>query len=368
MRNFKDARRIVVKIGTNLLTEGNAVNVAYIDKISAQLAELIRKGYQVLVVSSGAIGMGAAELGFTRKVTDIRMRQACAAIGQPLLMHQYRESFRRYDLRIAQVLLTREVLNNRSSYLNLRNSVEKLLDLQVIPIFNENDSISTDEIGNAFGDNDRLSAMVASKVDADLLVILTDIDALYDGDPKGGREVHRIPVVKEIDDEILSYAGSAGSRFSTGGMRTKLNAVSITASAGCRTVLAHGGEEDILARILGGEDVGTLFLAKERLSARTRWILNSSPKGRIVVDEGALKALRRHKSLLPSGILAVEGVFQEGDVVQLNDVAKVVPAYNSSEIENLIGKHSSEVTRIYGPERREEIARPEDIVFLAEHE
>jgi len=366
VRNFSTTKRIVIKIGTNLITTLNALDTEYMDTISHQIAELVEKDYQVLLVSSGAIGMGATELGFATRVTDVRMRQACAAIGQPLLMHQYRESFVPHNIRIAQVLITREVLNNRKSYLNLRNSVEELLALHVVPIFNENDSISTDEIGNAFGDNDRLSAMVASKVDADLLVILSDIEALFDGDPKGEREVHRIPVVEQVDDEILSYAGSPGSRFSTGGMLTKLKAASIAASAGCRTILAHGRQPRILQRILAGEDIGTLFLAQEKLSARTRWILNSSPKGKIVVDEGALAALRRHKSLLPSGIKAVEGIFNEGDVVLINEVAKAVPAYNSSEIESLMGKHTREVTELYGSARRDEIARPEDIVFVVE--
>jgi glutamate 5-kinase len=359
---------VVVKVGTNLLTRGNSLDTDYMDRISAQISALLERGLQVLLVSSGAIGMGAAELGLTRRVTDVKMRQACAAIGQPLLMYQYRESFSRYNVRIAQVLLTRDVLDRRSSYLNLRNSVEKLLSLQVVPIFNENDSISTDEIGNAFGDNDRLSAMVASKIDADILIILSDIDALYDGDPKGNTPVNRIGVVEKIDEQIYSFAGSPGSLFSTGGMTTKLKAASIAANAGCRTVLAHGREENILDRILSGEDIGTLFLAREKLSARSRWILNSLPKGKIVVDEGAMRALRRHKSLLPSGILAVEGVFNGGDVVQINEEAKGVPAYNSTEIENLIGKHSSEVTRIYGGDRRKEIARPEDIVFLTDRE
>jgi len=366
VRDFSTTKRIVIKIGTNLITTENSLDIAYMDTISGQIAELVKQDHQVLLVSSGAIGMGATELGISTRVTDIRMRQACAAIGQPLLMHQYRESFVPHDVRIAQVLITREVLNNRKSYLNLRNSVEELLGLKVVPIFNENDSISTDEIGTAFGDNDRLSAMVASKVDADLLIILSDINALYNGDPKGTQDVKRIPVVAQVDEQILDYAGTPGSRFSTGGMLTKLKAASIAASAGCRTVLSHGKEPRILQRILEGEDLGTLFLAQEKLSARTRWILNSVPKGKITVDKGALSALRDHKSLLPSGIKSVEGVFQQGDVVQINEVAKAVPTYNSREIETLMGKHTREVAALYGTGRRNEIARPEDIVFMVE--
>ncbi len=368
MNSMDGVKRLVIKIGTNLLTPGNRLDTDYIDVISGQIAELERQGYRVLLVSSGAIGMGAAELGLTERVTDVRMRQACAAIGQPLLMYQYRKSFTVYGITIAQVLITREVLNNRRSYLNLRNSVEQLLSLGVVPIFNENDSISTDEIGNAFGDNDRLSAFVASKVDADLLLLLTDIDALYSGDPKRDPDATRISRVERIDETVLSYAGAEGSEFSTGGMKTKLRAAQIAADAGCRMMLAHGREPRILPRIMAGEDVGTLFEASSKLSNRTRWILNSVPKGKILVDRGAMAAIKRRKSLLPSGILGVEGVFEGGDVVSINDEAKAVPAFNSSEIEHLMGKHSSEVAALYGRERREEIARPEDIVFPTEQE
>jgi glutamate 5-kinase len=356
--------RVVVKIGTNLLTGNGGIDGAYIDSVGEQFSRQLAAGRQLLLVSSGAIGLGAGELGITSRVSDIRMRQACAAIGQPLLMYRYREAFARHATTIAQVLLTREVFDNRRSYLNLRNAVEQLLDLGSVPIFNENDSISTEEIGTAFGDNDRLSALVASKVDADLLIILSDIDALYDGDPKSNPRARRIGRVEQVDERIMSYAGSAGSEFSTGGMATKLKAARIAAAAGCATVLAHGREERILERILEGEDVGTLFLPGEKLSNRSRWILNSVPKGTIVVDEGAVEALRRHKSLLASGIKRIEGVFNAGEVVEINGVARAVPAYNSRELESLIGKHTSEVTEIFGAERREEIARPEDIVFL----
>ncbi|MFO7850483.1 MAG: glutamate 5-kinase [Spirochaetia bacterium] len=361
-------KRVVIKLGTNLLTPENRLDTDYIDVIAGQIAELVHRKIQVLLVSSGAIGMGATELGLEERVTEIRMRQACAAIGQPLLMYQYRKSFSVYGLTIAQVLITQEVLSNRKSYLNLRNSVEQLLSLGVVPIFNENDSISTDEIGTAFGDNDRLSAYVASKVDAELLVLLSDIDSLYSGDPKQDPDAFRIPKVDRVDDTVLSYAGDKGSEFSTGGMKTKLKAAKIAADAGCRMVLAHGRVPRILPKILAGEDVGTLFEASSKLSNRTRWILHSVPKGRIVVDRGAMEALKKHKSLLPSGILRVEGIFESGDVVSINDEAKAVPAFNSSEIEHLMGKHSSEVAALYGENRREEIARPEDIVFPTNHE
>ncbi len=364
MRNFKEIKRLVIKIGTNLLTEGNRLNIAYVDTVCRQISLLKERGIDVLLVSSGAIGMGAAELGLKTKVTDIKMRQACAAIGQPLLMHQYSESFSRYSVPIAQVLLTREVFNNRKTFLNLRNSVETLLSLGVVPVVNENDSISTAEIGTAFGDNDSLSAYVASKVDAGLLIILTDIDGLFNGDPRKDPGAKLVKVVHKITPEVLDFAGSEGSIFSTGGMKTKLKAAAIAGTAGCKTIICHGQKEDILLRLLDGEEEGTLFFGGERLSARARWILNSAPKGEIHIDSGALNALHRNKSLLPSGIISVEGIFNAGDVVSINGCAHGVSSFTSTEIENLIGRHSADIESIVGTGRRDVIARPEDIVFL----
>lgn len=364
MRNFKDLKRLVIKIGTNLLTRDNSIDTDYIESISYQISEVRARGIQVLLVSSGAIGMGANHLGLKGKVSDIKMRQACAAVGQPLLMHRYGESFRKYSIPIAQVLLTREVFDNRRSFLNLKNSVETLLSMGVIPIINENDSVSTAEIGNAFGDNDSLSAFVASKVDARLLVILTDIDGLYSGDPRKDHSASLIKTVEEVTDDIMAYAGAAGSTFSTGGMKTKLNAAVIAGAAGCKTIIAHGKKEYILTRLLDGEETGTLFMPGEKISARARWILNSVPKGRINVDDGALDALRRSKSLLPSGVVSVEGVFKSGDVVSINGIAHAVTGFTSTEMENLIGKHSKEIENILGSGRRDVVARPEDIVFF----
>jgi glutamate 5-kinase len=292
------------------------------------------------------------------------MRQACASIGQPLLMKEYKDAFKEHGIVIAQVLLTREVLNNRRSYLNLRNSVETLLGLGVVPIFNENDSISTAEIGNAFGDNDRLSALVASKVDADLLILLTDIDALYSSNPKENPGAVPIHTVEKVTEEILACAGAAGSTFSTGGMKTKVLAAQIAGQAGCRMVLAHGKEPDVLSRILGGEEIGTIFLAGEKLANRERWILNSSPQGKILVDEGAVAAMRKHKSLLPSGVHEVQGVFAAGDVIGVNEIAKIVTGLNSTELKSLLGRHSSEIRKLLGASKRDVVARPEDIVFL----
>lgn len=364
MRNFEKAKRVVIKIGTNILSKNESIDAGYVEQVSGQVNALLRMGKQVVIVTSGAIGMGARQLKLETKPGEVRMRQACAAIGQPMLMAEYRRAFERFGVTVAQALLTAEVLNNRKTYLNLQNSIETLLKLGVVPILNENDSISTDEIGTAFGDNDRLSALVASKIDADLLIILTDIDSLYDKDPKKYADAKPIDTVFEITDEIIKSAGGRGSKFSSGGMRTKIEAAKIAANAGCRIVLANGRAENVIERIIAGETIGTLFLPKRKLSNRERWILNSSPAGKIIIDDGAIKAVKDKKSLLPSGIKGVEGTFEAGEVIWLNDKAKAVTNFSSGELKTLAGKHSTEIRKLLGPKRRDVVAIPEDIVFV----
>ena len=231
MRNFSRVRRIVVKVGTNLLSSGEGIDEGRVRDICRQIAELKNMGYQVILVSSGAVGLGARELGHRNKVVHIPLRQACAAIGQPILMSHYREAFRKEGVITAQVLLTRNDLNNRKTYNNLRSSVSTLLSLGIVPVFNENDVVSIAEIGTAFGDNDRMSAMVASKIDAQLLVLLTDIDGLYTGNPKKDSSAVLLDEVDEVTDSIIAFAKGAGSTFSTGGMKTKLLAARIAAMA-----------------------------------------------------------------------------------------------------------------------------------------
>ena len=364
MRDFTKAKRIVVKIGTNVLTKDEGIDAAYVRQVAGQTSSLVKGGRQVVIVTSGAIGMGAGQLELEGRVKGMKMRQACAAIGQPLLMQEYRKSFLQYGVTVAQVLLTAEVLNNRKTYLNLRNSIETLLDLGVVPILNENDSVSTAEIGTAFGDNDKLSALVASKIDADLLIMLSDIDALYDKNPREFPDAKAIPAVFEITDEIVRNAGGKGSRYATGGMKTKIEAAKIASNAGCRIVLANGRAKDVITRIVAGEEIGTVFMPKRKLSNRSRWILNSAPAGTIRIDAGAMRALRNHKSLLPSGIISVEGSFEAGDVVMLNDNAKAVTSFSSSQLKALAGKHSSEIRKILGQGHRDVVAIPEDIVII----
>jgi len=394
MRDFSKAKRIVVKIGTNTLTKDGGVDAGYVRRIAGQISELLKTSRQVVIVSSGAIGMGAGQLsgyqdtresGYqdTResgsgyqgsrksgmgavagKIKNIKMRQACAAIGQPLLMAEWRKSFLRYGVTVAQVLLTTEVLNNRKTYLNLRNSIETLLKLSVVPILNENDSVSTDEIGSTFGDNDKLSALVASKIDADLLIMLSDIDALYDKNPRKFADARPIHTVYEITEDIMRSAGGKGTEYATGGMKTKIEAAKIASNAGCRIVLANGRLKNVIGRIIASDEIGTVFMPKRKLSNRSRWILNSAAAGTIFIDEGAMRAIKNRKSLLPSGIISIKGAFEAGVVVMLNDNAKAVTNLSSSQLKALAGKHSSEIRKILGPKHRDVVAIPEDIVMI----
>jgi glutamate 5-kinase len=364
MRDFSKAKRIVIKIGTNILRKNGGIDAAYVRRIARQINSLLKSYRQVVIISSGAIGMGTGQLNLPGKIKDTKMRQACAAIGQPLLMAEYRKSFARYGVTVAQVLLTAEVLNNRRTYLNLRNSIETLLKLSVVPILNENDSVSTDEIGTAFGDNDKLSALVASKIDADLLIMLSDIDALYDKDPQKFPDARPIHTVLEITADIIRNAGGRGSAHGTGGMKTKIEAAKIASNAGYRIVLADGRVKNIIGRIIAGEEIGTVFMPKRKLSNRARWILNSTPAGTIFIDEGAMAAVKNRKSLLPSGVISVKGTFEAGAVVMLNNNAKAVTSIGSTQLKTLAGKHSTEIKKLLGPEHRDVVAIPEDIVII----
>ncbi len=366
VRELTQVKRAVVKVGTNLLSSPEGIDMEFLSRLCAQIARIRQMGCEVVLVSSGAIGIGARMLNISEKVTSIKMRQACASIGQPFLQYHYSMQFAEHQLVSAQILLTPEILRNRRSYLNTRNTVETLLALGAVPVCNENDSVSTAEIGNAFGDNDRLSAMIASKIDADLLIILSDVEGLYSRDPRKHPEAELIHEIKVVDETIKSIAGGSGSTFATGGMRTKIRAVEIASRAGCISVIASGNHPDVLPEIIEGREVGTFFFPGKRESQRSRWILNAHPAGKIIIDEGALKAIRQRKSLLPSGIIAVEGSFPAGAVVMINDIAKAVPSFDSTELQALMGHHTRDIPSIIGNNRRDEIARPEDIVFLAE--
>ena len=369
MRALSNIKTIVVKVGTNLLSSKTGIDNDRIRDIADQVARLRAQGYNVILVSSGAIGMGAKALKHDNPVKHIPLRQACAAIGNPLLMTAYQHAFAKHNMLCGQVLITRNVLNNRTGYNNMRAAVSTLLQLGVVPVFNENDVVSTSEINNVFGDNDRMSAYVASKIDADLLVLLTDIDGVYTGNPKSESSAVRLTEIDEITDEIFGYAKGAGSTFSTGGMRTKLLAAQIAQKGGCGTLIISGYEKDSLVRAISGEEIGTYILPEKRLAQRQRWILNTASSGTVTVDRGAEDALTvGHKSLLPSGITNVTGVFNEGDVIDVvstngNVILKAVTSFNSSDLLRIMGHKTKDISKILGDVQKV-VFRPEDAIYI----
>jgi len=338
MRDFSQVKRVVIKVGTNVLSKNAGVDTEFLRVIACQISELLEQGRQVILVTSGAIGMGIGALGLNKKVMLVKLRQACAAVGQSILMHEYQEAFSCCGRKIAQILLTNTIMNNRRYYVNLKNTVEMLLDMSVVPIVNENDCVSIDEIDLAFGDNDKLSALVASKVDAELLIMLTDVDGFFNANPRKNAQAELLSTVYEITDEMEAQAGSAGTQVGTGGMKSKLAAIRIAAQAGCCVVLANGREKDVLLHIVQGQETGTLFLPKRKLSNRKRWILNSRAQGRINIDPGAAQAIKNSRSLLLVGIGSVEGTFKEGQVVDIAGIAKGICDISASQLRTMLSE------------------------------
>ena len=337
-------KRIVVKIGTNILTENLCgLRVELINDITQQISDLKSKGVEVLIVTSGAIGAGCMELG-VKKTREIEVRQALAAVGQGSVMGAYHDAFSKYGVKVAQILLTYEDFSNRKRYLNLRKTINKLISLGVVPIINENDVISVDEIDATFGDNDKLSALVASKINADLLIILSDIDGLYDKNPKTHKDANLIRDVGKITPEIERAAGKSGSAFAVGGMVTKIKAARIALDSGFDMIICNGKKKDILSKAISGEE-GTLFVAKSKLNNRDRWIKFSKAKGKLLIDKGACDALLKHNSLLSIGVKDVFGEFNLGDIVEINNIAKGVVDYSSEEIIKLKGKKGKVVVK-----------------------
>lgn len=319
------ARRVVIKLGTRTLTHGDGrLALARLFAIVEAAADLARAGKEVLIVSSGAVGLGREALGFTEPPVELADRQACAAVGQTRLMGLYREGFSRLGLVCGQVLLTQSDFDDRVRYLNLRSTLAALLRRGVIPVINENDAVSTEELAFVegverpiFGDNDRLSALVATKLDAELLLLLTDVEGVYDRPPNeaGARLLDRVDPGDDLGDTVAG----PGSKDSRGGMRSKVESARIASRGGCHAVIAAGAVPDVVARVLAGEAVGTWFPPGERLEARRRWIAYATaPRGTLHLDEGAVRALvDRGASLLAVGVRRVEGDFERGDVVEL---------------------------------------------------
>ncbi len=367
---FRDVKRIVLKIGTSSLTnEDGSFNRRLTEDIAAQVAKLRKQGKTVIIVSSGAIGIGVEERKMPSRPREIPMRQAAAAVGQNILMQEWMAAFNKHDLKVAQILLTYEAFSNRMTYLNLRNSISALLDFGVVPIVNENDPICVHEIEATFGDNDKLSAMVASKVEAELLVLLSDIDGLYNKNPRKNEDAQLINTIEKITPEIESYGGSPTSMKGVGGMRTKIEAAKIASMSGCHMVIANSAIDDVVIKIMDGENIGTLFLARDgKYKNRTRWIILSKASGKLIVDKGAQDAIIQKRGLLPSGIIEVAGMFDRGDIIEIESdgsvFAKGITDYTSSELNKLKGKHSDMIEKILGYKNYDEVVRKMNIGLL----
>ena len=366
-------QRIVVKLGTSVLTGGSRfLDRPRLVEFVRQLAELHGQGRDIVVCTSGAIAVGRAHLDFPDLPPTIVNKQLLASVGQTRLMLQWERFFDIYGIHVGQILLTRADAEYRQRYLNARDVLSSLLEYRIVPVVNENDALATDEI--KVGDNDNLSALVATLVSADLLLMLTDQPGLFTGDPRTDPNAELIHEVNRIDDVLRAQAGGTSTGLGVGGMSTKLTAANTARHAGIDVVIAAGGESDVILRAAGGETMGTRFPAVESpLESRKRWILaGPKPAGRVVVDAGAVKALcHRGRSLLPAGIVAVEGRFQRGDTVSIVDderheLARGLTAYNSDDLRGIAGCHSHEIEDKLGYTYGEEAVHRNNLVLLAE--
>ncbi len=366
-----DFRRIVLKVGTSTLTAGGAlIEPRLIALLAQDVAAAVRGGRQILVVSSGAIVTGAGLLGLRRPVRGLSQKQALAAVGQPVLMRHYADAFEAAGLRVGQILLTQRDFAIRRQYVNARRTLEALLAFGVIPIINENDTVATEEI--QIGDNDTLSALVASLVGADVLVILSDVEGLMTGDPRRRRDVRLIPVVSRIDAAVLQAARRTSGAQGVGGMVTKISAARTATASGVVTIITSGARPRPLSQLLEGERHGTMFLPERRLtSSRRRWLALGIPaRGALVVDDGARAALERGGSLLAAGVVAVEGTFEPGETVVIRDtrgaeVARGVAGYPSDQVARIKGIRSSEIARVLGVRSPREVVHRDNLVLMA---
>ena len=365
-------RRLVVKVGSNVLSdERGHLSEKIIADLARQIAALRREGRETVLVTSGAISAGMARMGLHARPKLLPQLQAAAAVGQSHLMHLYADAFRREGMEVGQILLTAEDLKARSRHLNARNTVIALLESTIVPIINENDTVSTDEI--KFGDNDSLSALVANLVAADLLVILTDTRGLMTEDPRKGKG-ELIREVERMTPRIEALAKGAGSARGTGGMASKLRAVKMVVSSGEAAVIADGREREILPRVMRGEDVGTFFHpAGEKMDGRKRWIAwFVKPKGKLLIDDGAVAALvRKGTSLLPSGIREVLGDFRDGDTVSVlapdgREIARGLSNYSAADLRLLRGRKSADIKGLLGHKDYDEAVHRDNLVLLGE--
>ncbi len=365
-------RRVVIKVGSAVLTSSDGgLDQKRIEQLAKELVSIMDARREVVLVSSGAIAAGLAKLGLKKtKGMPLPLKQAAAAVGQSGLMWMYEKIFGAHGKKVAQVLLTREDLSNRSRFLNARNTLQTLLEYGVIPIINENDTVAVDEI--KFGDNDSLSAMVVQLIDADVLVILSDIDGLYTADPRLHPEAQFIPLVEKITAEMERGAGDALSGVGTGGMRSKLMAAKKVGAYGVPMVILNGKKNGLLASLFEGRETGTLFLPRpEKMDSRKHWIAyTAASKGGIVVDDGGREALvNKGKSLLPGGVVSVEGSFKVGDCVNCLDsrgavFARGLVKYSSEELDRIRGLKTSQIEPVLGHKDYDEVIHRDDLVIL----
>ena len=369
---LKKVKRLVIKVGTSTITYANGKrNFSQIDRLAREISDLQNQGKEMILVTSGAVAVGVDRMGLPGKPKTIPGKQAAAAVGQGVLMHTYEKFFADYGQIVAQVLITKTEAIDRHRYTNTRNTFMELMRQRVIPIVNENDVVALDEL--KIGDNDNMSALVAGIVDADLVIILSDVDGLYTANPQTHPDAVIVPEVAEITPEIEASAGGVGSARGTGGMATKIQAAKAATSSGIHLVIASGTEKNAITRVLQGEELGTLFVSREnRLQFRKRWLaFGAKIAGSIVVDDGCAKAIRKAGgcSILPAGVFAVQGEFLPGSTVSVIDkdaheLARGLVHYSSAELEQIKGCNSGEIANILGHKNFDEVIHRDDLVIL----
>jgi glutamate 5-kinase len=371
MKNNKSSiKRLVVKIGTSVLVDGNKkISTDKIKAIARQVRAIKAMNIDVIIVSSGAIACGMETVGLTRKPKEIAKRQALASIGQVLLMKMYRENFEKEDIKVGQILLTHEDIKNRVRCINLMNTLDMLIEMGIVPVINENDALSFTEI--KFGDNDNLSALIAQIADADLLLLLSDVEGLFDCDPNENPRACMIPVVKKIDKDIEKTATGTGSEKSVGGMVSKLEAAKKAGLYGIPTRIVLGTKKDVILKVVEGQAIGTLLLPERKLGRQKWWTAFAfKPKGVLWIDEGAERAVVHNgKSLLPSGIVKADGAFTSGECIEMKNargevIAKGITNYSSSDIEKIQGLKSVDIEKKLGYKYTEEIVHRDNMVVI----
>ena len=369
---FTSARRIVVKVGSNVLTRGQGLNLPVIYALSGRISDLMDAGLEVILVSSGAMASGVKKIGLARRPDEIPKRQAVSAVGQAGLIMEYERAFHVYGRKVAQILLTSEDLDDRQRYLNVRNTLNTLIDWQIVPVINENDTVLVEEI--KVGDNDNLAAMITLLMDADLLILLTDIDGLYTRDPRVHTDAQLIPELARLGSDIEKMASDIPGPLGRGGMSSKIKAAQKVTAAGVPMLIANGGQPGILKALMRGDETGTFFIPrKDRLASRKSWIAYTlKPKGAIRIDQGAADAIIGNgKSLLPSGIVGVEGDFQKGAPVTLKTggdkaLGTGLVNYSATDIRKIMGLKTSAVEHCLGEKPYDEVIHRDNLVLTCQ--